>query len=166
VTSAYFPQHLEGYFEEDSDQKYTLTADFIYDDPEKDIRVIVPTGFTSDFNSVPRVFWGYFPPWQYKEAGVVHDWLYTSPSGFGSTSRTSPLSRHDIDDIHRRILDLRGCRILKRQVVYGLLRSFGSVAWNKHRANDLKGAADKAAPEVKVNDNPHVSLSIEEKGAI
>lgn len=137
MTSSIFPNRLEGFWEPDNDRKFTLTSDFIYDDPEKDIRIVVPTGFTTDWNSVPRAFWGYFPPWQYPEAGLIHDWLYKSPNAFGSQFRTSPLDRGACDDIHRRIMDLKGARWTKRQIAWSLLRSFGGVAWDRHRAADV-----------------------------
>lgn len=130
-----FPNPLEGRFAENR-RKFTLTRDFIYDDPKKDIRVVVPEGFTTDWNSVPQPLWAYFSPWDYPEAGLVHDWLYASPKGFASPSLKPPLDRAACDDIHRRILELVGCRWTKRQAIWLALRAFGGVAWNRHRAED------------------------------
>jgi hypothetical protein len=135
MTSAIFPARLQGYFEDDS-RRFTLTEDFIYADTEKDIRVVVPKGFTTDWNSVPEPLWAYFAPWEYPEAGLVHDWLYASPAGFSSGALKPPLSKAQCDDIHRRILDLKGCRWTKRQAIWSMLRAFGGHAWNKHRAQD------------------------------
>lgn len=136
MTSTYFPNRLEGYFEDDN-RRFTLTADFIYNDDEKDIRVVVPKGFTTDWNSIPRALWAWFAPWEYPEAGVIHDWLYASPAGFASTSIKPPLDKGRCDDIHRRILDLKGCRWTKRQAVHAALTIGGGVAWSRHRAQDL-----------------------------
>lgn len=145
----YFPLHLAGEFSDDG-RRLTLDRPFIFEDFEKGIRVEVPAGFQTDFNSVPRPLWGYFPPWQYPEAGVIHDWLYKSPQayfqwksfgdgklgsyGFDWFPATVPLERQQCDDIHRRILDLKGCRWTKRQLAYAALRSGGWVPWNKYRS--------------------------------
>ena len=136
--SSNFPNRLEGYFENDL-RRFTLTNDFIYNDPEKDIRVVVPKGFTTDWNSVPRALWTYFAPWEYPEAGVVHDWLYASPNGYATQSSAPnvPLTKDQCDDVHRRILHLRGCRWAKRQAIKLALRIGGGVAWNRHRAQDI-----------------------------
>lgn len=38
----------------------------------------VPTGYVTDFASVPRVFWALWPPWgRYGKAAVLHDYLYS-----------------------------------------------------------------------------------------
>lgn len=137
MTSSYFPNHIGGDFEDDS-RKFTLSKDFIYEDLEKDIRVVVPAGFTTDFNSTPRAIWWYFAPWDYPVAGVVHDWLYGSPAGYTHPSGDPvvPLNRDQCDDIHRRILDLCGVRWTKRQAVYTGLHMFSWGPWNEHRAAD------------------------------
>ena len=137
-TELYFPRPIQGYFHPDNARKFTLTASFIYTDPEKDVWVGIPSGFTTDFNSIPEAVWWYLAPWEYPEAGLVHDWLYRAPTSFTSTSYKPPLSRQQCDDIHRRILDLKGCRWSKRQTVWLALRSFGGRAWSRHRADDLK----------------------------
>lgn len=154
MTSTIFPNRLEGYFEDDN-RRFTLTNDFIYADNEKDIRVVVPKGFRTDWNSVPRALWTFFAPWEYPEAGLVHDWLYASPSGLAHPSGKplQPLDKAACDDIHRRILDLKGCRWSKRQAVWLALRSCGSFAWNKHRQNDplqvgvIDSNSHKSAPK-------------------
>lgn len=148
MTSSYFPGRLEGYFEDD-DRHFTLTADFVYDDAEKDIRVVVPKGFTTDFNSTPQPIWWYFAPWQYPEAGVVHDWLYGSPKGFSHPSgkAVEALDRGQCDDIHRRILHLKGMRWAKRQAVHTGLSAFSWKAWGEHRAKDAPTTS--SAPSAK-----------------
>jgi hypothetical protein len=133
----YFPAEIDGKFCKDNPRRFTLDADFIYDDPEKDIRVVIPAGFTTDFNSTPWIVWWYFSPYDVLEAGLVHDWLYKSPAAFTSTTLKPPLDRGQCDDIHRRILDLKGMRWSKRNIIYGFLRSGGVVAWNRHRAADV-----------------------------
>jgi len=50
-----------------------------YDDTDKEniIEWEVPTGFITDFASVPRIFWALIPPnGKYTKAAVLHDWMY------------------------------------------------------------------------------------------
>ena len=136
MVSSYFPKPIDGRFCPENPRKFTLDSDFVYDDPEKGIRVEIPAGFTTDFNSTPGAVWTYFAPWEYPEAGLVHDWLYKRPNAFLSPIYTPPLTRQQCDDIHRRILHLKGMRWTKRQIVYGILRLVGGVAWSRHRAAD------------------------------
>jgi hypothetical protein len=40
------------------------------------VRIEVPSGYRTDFASIPRFFWRIFPPdGPYRDAAVVHDWL-------------------------------------------------------------------------------------------
>lgn len=86
--------------------------------------VTVPLGFTSDFNSIPRALWSWFPPFEFPEAGVIHDYLYRTPG-----IRT----RGECDRVHRRILELTGCRTSKRQAAYLGLRAGGWLTWRRYR---------------------------------
>ena len=86
-------------------------------------RFEIPKGFASDLGSIPRMWWWLIAP---HEIGVfdaiVHDYLY----------------RHQIDC--RQWADwvlLYSMRqnnkpFWMRKLVYGLLRSWGWIAWNKH----------------------------------
>lgn len=96
--------------------------------------MVVPTGFETDFNSVPRGLWNILPPWEYPEAGVVHDYLYKFPEVFtGDSTRT--LNRGECDDIHRRILDLTGASFFKRQAMWAGIRAGGWKPWGRYRSN-------------------------------
>lgn len=129
----YFPAPIDGKFCPENPRRFTLDADFVYDDPEKGLRVVVPAGFCTDFSSVPGAFWAYFAPWEHPEVGLVHDWLYKSPSALTSTIWPLPLTRQQADDVFRRILHLKGVRITKRNILYAALRLGGSIAWDRHR---------------------------------
>lgn len=107
-------------------RRMLLLRDFAYQDG--DVSVTVPAGATTDFNSIPRGLWNYFPPWEHPEAGVIHDYLYRTPAG---------LSRETCDTIHRRILELTGASWFKRQSAYRALRLFGGAAWEAHRRAEL-----------------------------
>lgn len=143
MTSSHFPLPLAGVFEDDG-RRFTLSQPFVYRDSEKDLVVEVPAGFRTDWNSVPGALWSWFAPWEYAEAGLIHDALYKNPSGFQSRSLRPPLTRAQCDDIHRRILDLKGCRWTKRQAIWLALRAGGGVAWNRHRA--AENAALESSP--------------------
>ena len=167
--SANFPLPINGQWSDD-ETKFILDTPFVYNDPEKGCLITVPAQFDTDFNSVPQFFESWFPAMQYMAAGLVHDFLYRRPKGpYGANGATLDLTREDCDDLHRRILHLKGCRWSKRQAIWSALRSGGWAAWNKHREADLDGAGGKAAPEVKEiksNDNPRVLSGNEEKGEV
>ena len=103
----------------------TLTAPFRFVDG--DLTVTVPEAFTTDFNSVPRPLWVWFPPWEEPEAGLIHDFLYRVPDG---------RSRRDVDAIHRRILHLKGMRKSKRLLIWTGIRAGGWKTWNRYRAEE------------------------------
>lgn len=105
---------------QDNGRRAVLLAPFIFTDWPTYVEV--PTGFETDFNSVPRGLWNIFPPWQHPEAGVVHDYLYRKPGSH---------SRREADAVHRRILELTGAPRIKRWSAWLALRSFGWNAWNR-----------------------------------
>ena len=100
----------------------TLTAPFRFIDG--DTQIDVPECFTTDFNSVPRPLWVWFPPWESPEAGVVHDYLYRHPGN---------LNRGQCDDLHRRILHIKGMRKSKRLAAWLGIRGGGWRTWNRYR---------------------------------
>ena len=101
-----------------------LQAPFVFSDVDDGgpFNIEVPAGFETDFNSVPRGLWNFFPPWEYPEAGVVHDYLYRNPDF---------TDRGWCDAQHRRILELLGCPRWKRWAAYAALRAAGWNAWHK-----------------------------------
>ncbi len=86
-------------------------------------QVVVPTGFLTDFASVPRL------PLVYLLAGntghraaVVHDFLYT----------TQPVSRSMADGIFRCALSDDGEPWWRAQIMYAAVRLFGGPAWSRY----------------------------------
>lgn len=132
TTNANFPLELDGNIL-DHGHSVTLLSPFVYNDPEKKTLVYVPARFHSDWNSVPRGLWNLMPPTEYPEAGIVHDWLYQHPGA---------LSRADVDDIHRRIMDLCGASWLKRQTIWLGIRSGGWKPWGEYRRADADSKDD------------------------
>jgi len=141
MAEPYFPIPLTGFFELSSHGKiFTLSEPFTYNDPEKGVCVIVEKNFTTDFNSTPRGLWNLFPPWEYPEAAIVHDWLYRNPIGPYYWKGAIPLiiefNRKECDDLHRRILDIEGASWVKRQSMWIGIRAGGWKPWNKYRSQD------------------------------
>ena len=58
------------------DRPWELAQDLRYFSKLLNQQIRVPTGYRTDFASVPRLFWRLFPPYgRYARATVVHDWL-------------------------------------------------------------------------------------------
>ena len=93
--------------------------------PSKEV-VIVPSGFKTDFASIPRIFWNILPPaGKYGKAAVIHDWCYWSAC----------YNRKQSDKIF-----LEGMKVLKvnrwkRRIMYYVVRWFADFAWKQHRNN-------------------------------
>ena len=117
---------IRGTFDLSGNGRYlTLTEAFAYRDG--DVVVTVPSGFVTDFNSVPRPLWVWFPPWECPEAALIHDWLYRHPN---------KRDRKTVDAIHKRIMELTGERTSTRIAVWLGIRAGGWVAWNGYRRED------------------------------
>lgn len=105
---------------------WILVWDLVWHGTREDFTV--PQGFSTDFASVPRLFWGLFPPYgRHTRAAVVHDWLY----------HTGRVSRADADGIFRRIMRECGVGRARRWIMYLALRLFGRHAWCVCRGRDL-----------------------------
>jgi hypothetical protein len=131
---AAFPLALRGEWDL-AGERFTLVEPFIYNDTEKGVYVSVPAGFETDFSSIPRAVWMWFPKTQYPAAGLIHDRLYDEPVAWLHGVRTA-LNRGQCDDIWRRILHLSGCRRTKRVSAWLALRAGGWLAWQNHRQRD------------------------------
>jgi hypothetical protein len=85
--------------------------------------IMVPSGFVTDFASVPRPIWWLFPRWaKYGNASVVHDWLYW----------TQPFDRQAAD---RAIFEgMRDMKVDPRsaKTIFLALRAFGWIAWKSN----------------------------------
>lgn len=83
------------------------------------IRVIVPTGFVTDFASTPRFLWWLFPPaGTWSKAAVLHDYLYAQPG----------CSRFLADAIFREAMHLLHVPLWRRVVMYYAVRLCGWMA--------------------------------------
>jgi len=93
---------------------YELLNDFTYSSSY--LKVRVPAGFETDFASVPRFFWRWFPPaGKYSKASVVHDFLYV----------TRKTSRWMADAIFREAMKELDVPFLARWAMWLAVRVFG-----------------------------------------
>lgn len=82
--------------------------------------ITVPSGFETDFASVPRAFTAMFPRWDdYGLASVVHDWLYWIQT----------MQRPHADWLFREAMECCDVAQWKRQTLYSAVRAFGAFAW-------------------------------------
>lgn len=97
---------------------------------EGDREIVISTGFTTDGASVPT--WAQritrWRPWEDPQrwAGIVHDWLYSSP---GATKRYADL-------VFRAVLKSEGAGWVRRRVMYAAVVVGGGRAY---RANQARG---------------------------
>lgn len=121
----HFPRgRLAGEFYDDGRKLVTLRP-FQYVDSEYGIDVTVPALSTTDFSSVPRLFWGVFAATDFPAAGAVHDHVFRHPP--------EGWSRENCDWCHWRLLRLLGCPAWKAEVVFQVLSKASRGAWNRYR---------------------------------
>jgi hypothetical protein len=129
ILGAHFPAgELCGRFAlKGNGRRFTLTQPFSFVDG--DLRIDVPPGFVTDFNSVPRLLWTWFPPWECPEAGVVHDYGYNANPG--------NRDRGEWDALHRRIMEIKGERKSRRLAVWLGIRAGGWAPWGDYRRAEI-----------------------------
>jgi hypothetical protein len=118
------------YLEYIDGREWRLIQAFAYK-PLRGPAVLVPAGFTTDFASIPRVFWrvigppaGYGSSAAYGKAAVIHDFLYKYP---GSRSR------RECDDLFLEAMADLGVGAVRRRLIYAAVRVGGQFAWRGHR---------------------------------
>ena len=90
--------------------------------PSDDV-ITVPAGFRTDFASVPRPFWGIFPPdGKYTAASIIHDWLYNTQGIHGR-------SRKKCDGIFLEAMTVLGVPWVTRHLMYRAVRIGGGKYW-------------------------------------
>ena len=84
----------------------------------------IPKGFITDGASSPRFSYSFFPPFtgRHVEASVLHDFLYSSKSGFR-------FSRFFSDAIFKEALIYSGVGRVKAGFMFAAVRCFGQYAW-------------------------------------
>lgn len=91
-------------------------------------KICVPIGFLTDLGSVPQLFWNVIPPiGKPLRAYVLHDWLYWRQL----------YTRSKSDSVLMEAMGVAGVSIFKRWVIYGMVRSWGWIAWKNNAAKKL-----------------------------
>lgn len=93
--------------------------------------IVVPTGFVTDFNSIPRLLWNILPPTDYPEAALPHDLLYKYGALHGR-----PVEREQADRVHRELLVWAEAPGWKVSAYYRALRIGGWLPWRNSRKGD------------------------------
>lgn len=106
-----------------SDQKYDwyeLVDDCDFE--HEDVKFVIPKGFTTDFASVPQLFWWLIPA-HCKAAmpSIVHD--YTCEFGI--------LPRWKCDAIFLRLLRQSGIKAWQYYLMYAYVRALGWVRYDR-----------------------------------
>ena len=94
------------------------------------IQVIVPTGFKTDFASIPKGVRSLIPQLgKWTAPAVIHDFLYWCGPSIGYDQAMA-------DSAFLNLMEQVDVRSWRKWAIYGALRAFGSFAWNKHRKLD------------------------------
>jgi hypothetical protein len=92
--------------------------------------VSVPTGFVTDFASIPRIFWSVLrPDGEYAYAAVIHDYLYWEQT----------TSREAADDTFREAMKDFHIDAATAFVIYKAVRLGGNSAWLNNGRLKAKG---------------------------
>mgnify|MGYP006267096605 CR=1 FL=1 len=81
--------------------------------------IVAPSGFETDFASVPRILWNLFPPdGSYTAAAIIHDFMY----------RKTKFHRSQCDAIF--LEAMKACRTgwFSRHIMWSAVRLFGWAA--------------------------------------
>ena len=93
-------------------------------------KVLVPTGFVTDFASIPKNFWTLLrPDGEYTYAAIIHDYLYWA----------QPRSREEADQIFKMAMQDFGISAVEVELIYGAVRFVGRFAWNANAKQKALG---------------------------
>lgn len=85
----------------------------------------VPSGFVTDFASVPRILWSILPPTgKYGKAAVVHDFLYEM-GGIPLVNSGKSYDKATSDLIFRDAMKVLGVGLIRRNLMYAAVVKFG-----------------------------------------
>jgi hypothetical protein len=129
-----------------SDKYYRLAEKYVYEWEINDCknRIIIPSGFTYDGASVPRIAWtvsGLRPDGLIRASALVHDWIYRHKGKLpnGSQQYLDDIgiwqdvygfwTRKDADRLFARIMREAGVYKCKRRMAYRSACMFGRFAW-------------------------------------
>lgn len=112
----------------DDGRTYRLLAGFVYLTelaPQGCRCIYVPSGFVTDFASVPRPIWNILPPTgRYGKAAVIHDWLY----------RCTDVDRATCDRVFLEAMETLGVSWFTRRTMWLAVRAFGGITRTRMEA--------------------------------
>jgi hypothetical protein len=104
-----------------TERGFTVAQDFHYE-TLAGASIIVPMGYRTDLASVPRAFFWLFPPsGKYREAAVVHDFIYTN--------LTTIYTRSQADQIFMDAMSELGVSWWRRKMMWSAVRVGGRGNW-------------------------------------
>ncbi len=87
-------------------------------------RILIPHGYTTDFASVPQMFWWLVPPHgKTSSACIVHDYLYEH--------KPVKATRKEVDLFWLDLLKNSGVKPWQVWLMYGYVRALGWYNWRK-----------------------------------
>lgn len=112
-------------------RKWRLEKSFEYhvgSYPSEEV-IIVPSGFITDFASIPRIFWPIIDPvGNYGKAAVIHDYCYA----------TACYDKKRSDEIFLEGMIILNVAEWKRDFLYYGVHIIGWWGWYKHRRREIK----------------------------
>lgn len=98
-----------------------------YLDKDASCKVIIPKGFETDFASVPRLFWIFFPPssGKYVQAAVIHDYLYEGGYVF-KYGEAMTVSYKEADEIFLEAMTVLGTPTWQKYPIFYAVRFYSS----------------------------------------
>jgi hypothetical protein len=98
-------------------RNWRVDQGFVYESAHLGRILEIPTGFITDFASIPRVLWDLLPPTgKYSRAAVVHDYLYRT---------LGVASRADADAVLLEAMKILGVDELTQLAIYDGVRVGG-----------------------------------------
>jgi hypothetical protein len=99
---------------------WVLVEPLRYSIRDSGVVITVPTGFVTDFASIPRAFWSVLvPTGRYGRAAIVHDYLYWEQT----------CTREQADRILLLGMTESGVDRVTREAIYAAVRLAGHTAW-------------------------------------
>lgn len=125
----------------DDGEYWVLGNDLVFPIRDTGQRIVVPRGFVTDFASVPRIFWTFFPKHgEYTRAAIVHDFLYWEQR----------CNREQADELFDIVMEDSDVDSTSRFTIYAAVRVWGSSAWEENAEARAKGYI-RVIPEAYIN---------------
>lgn len=107
----------------DDGEYWVLGNPLVFTIRETGQRIVVPRGFVTDFATVPRIFWTFFPKHgEYTRAAIVHDYLYWQQA----------CTREQADELFDIVMEDSEVDSTSRFTIYAAVRVWGDDAWEEN----------------------------------